>query len=543
MGAADHARHKIATHKRAQLSFDTIATGARYIAIHEDAIGMLRPTVEISRGLEQVAAVAANAREVAICQGNGTLDHFFYQMDNLSHDLVEKLHNFADTSSALATIDAGHPELVDSRLFASMQFMKVFPPGDAVRIVKAAVSGDLAELVVRVDRILTRPADKTAKPVTSVRRSIIGVWNTPIPSHAATWFADATCDPGEIVAITGGTVRNATPAGRLELHHPILQIPVDVKQSTAPSVVCKILAGVLAKFPDAGRIGVICHRCHVATVRGTGHGSTITEAMASRIAKVEHFRSGESRGSNDWFESCDLLVVLGTPRVPPSAVKSRLIQTGRVLASTRDGQWEPDYWSGVTTAGKRVTVRTLAYRDHDWHFAHRAIVRSELIQSVGRGRGLLETGIPVVVLSNECLEFPILDVTEFEPLPENQILALKAIFELSGDSRLEKSCHSQETGYDNQTLNSITLEFCCHSSVLTSLIALKLKKTRQAVLGILKGLCRRGLIEKIGQRGGWKITAGGIKLLFPPDPVPETEGAEGNAEIAAIEIDLFEGVI
>ena len=64
-------------------------------------------------------------------------------------------------------------------------------------------------------------------------------------------------------------------------------------------------------------------------------------------------------------------------------------------------------------------VRCAGYRDHDWHRAYRAIVASELIQAIGRGRAILDTGIPVLVLSNEPLGLPLID-GDFEPLTDSE---------------------------------------------------------------------------------------------------------------------------
>jgi len=536
---AEKAEHQIATHKRAQLSFEAIARGKKLIAVHEDAVGMLRPIEQVTLvGLRKLIDVAIAAHEAANFRGEWELDVFFQEMAVKAQSFIDQLEDATDTTSLLTAATAPRPPGVDFRLFKSMEELKVFPPGDTVRIVKAAVSGELAELVVRVDKVSRKPTTKDPKPEVTVYKNIIGVWDTKIPPCATTWLCDGTADFDEIATIVGGPIHNATPAGRLELQHPILQITADVKQKTAPGVVSKLLAGVLARFPDAERIGVICHRCHVATVRGTGHGSTITAAMAKRITKVEHFRSGASRGSNDWFESCDLLIVLGSPRVPPRGIKTRLIQTGRVMAAARDGKWHTDYWSGITTTGKRQIVKTLAYRDHEWYSAHRSIVRAELIQSVGRGRGVCENGIPVVVISNECLNFPILDETEFEPLTEIQVLALKAVFEFSVDSRLGKMSDSKDNTERTFFLNTITLGKMSLNPVFGTLVGLKLKITTRHADRILGALSRRDLVEKISERGGWKITEAGVKLLFPPDTTPKPPAAA-----AYLRDDLLDDVV
>ena len=532
MTEADGAAHKIATHKRAQLSLSAISRGVKFLSLHEDPVGLLRPVVEFSRGLDSLITVVTDAQNSAVLDGNGSLRHFFYQMERIAVLLAERLEDANDTEPIPMTANAGHPPAVDIKLLASMIHTNCWPPADVVRAVKAAATGDLAEIVVRVDRVF-RPAKAKAKakdkaPETSIHRNIVAVWRTDVPAHAVTWINDATADRGELTTIIGGTVHDATPKGRLEMLHPILQVPVDVKQQTAPSTVAKILAGLLLKFADRQKVGIITHRCHVAVARGTAHAARLPDALASRIVRVEHFRSGESRGSNDWLESCDMLIVLGTPRVPPAAVKNRLFVLGKVMAASRDGQWEADYWSGVTLDGKRRTIKTAAYRDHDWHASHRAIVRAELIQSAGRGRGLCENGIPVVVVSNESLNFPILEAEEIKSLTKNEISGLRAVATLSEQNSKRKS----ENAYRNKTLNSISLEFCSDKPVSTFDLAVELNKTVRYAQKILNSLLRHGLVERIGDRGGWLLTDAGKAVCLQPGPVDEKSGA-GAGEAAA----------
>jgi len=411
MEAADAAAHRIATHKRACLSLENIAEGRRYIAVHEDPTGLLRPVAEISSGLARVAEVARQAKDSARGRQDMNLYHFFWLMEEGAESLASKLQDANETTPLPIPAKIGKPAGVDAKLFAAMKSMDAYTCADPLRIVLGMAAGELAELVIRVDRIFGKGGQANV-----VRKSIIAVWQTELPGHAATWLNDATGDAAEIEAIAGRHVTDATPPGRLKQIHQAVQIPVDVKQSTAAGTVVKLLQGVLAAYPDAQRVGIITHQRHLPAIRGTAHnGPVLAESFRQRITKIEYFRNGASRGSNEWLEACDLIIVLGTPRVPPNVIKTRLIQTGRPLAAARDGEWVQDYWSGVTETSKRGTVRTSAYRDHDWHQAHRSMVRAELLQAVGRGRGICPNGLPVVVLSNEDLGLPLSELV-IEPL-------------------------------------------------------------------------------------------------------------------------------
>jgi hypothetical protein len=520
MKEASEAAHRMATHQRARLTFSAIADGCRYLAIHEDATNLVRPTAEIDAGFDKVAVVARDAKEAAWTREDVDSVHFFERMENAAYIVSEHLQQAASTASLMLPAASTAPRGVDLHLLAAMRATKTWPPADAVRIAKAAASGDLAELVLRVDTILTKGREH------ATRRSVVGVWETKIPDHAACWFCDATANADELQAVLGRPVADRTPVGQLEQLHQAVQVTTDIKKSTAPSTVLKILRGVLAAFPEAKRIGVIAHQEHLPIVRGTVKNPEhrLDESLRGRIVKTEYFRSGESRGSNHWIEECDLLVVLGTPRVPPPAVKLRLIQLGLVTAATREGGWEADWWSGKTTIGKLVTVRTSAYRDHDWYAAHCSIVRAELFQAIGRGRGICPNGVPVVVLSNEPLGLPLLDC-DIEPPGETGLRVLMEIGRLAatnpkGESKGELSA----TNPKYILLESI--------AVSTASLAGSLGMPERTIRWNLNDLLRRGLVEKIGQRGGWKLTAEGERFISP-NPQPQAAPAAADRPVLA----------
>jgi hypothetical protein len=515
MEEASEAAHRMATHQRARLTFSTIADGCKYLAIHEDATNLIRPTAEIGAGFDKVAVVARDAKEAARTREDVDSVHFFERMENAACIVSEHLQQAASTAPLILPAASTAPRGVDLHLLAAMRATKTWPPADAVRITKAAASGD-AELVLRVDPILTKGREL------AVRRSVIAVWATKIPDHAACWFCDATANADELQAVLGRPVADRTPVGQLEQLHQAVQVTTDIKKRTAPSTVLKVLRGVLAAFPEAQRIGAITHQEHLPIVRGTAKNpeQRLDESLRGRIVKTEYFRSGEGRGSNSWIDQCDLLLVVGTPRVPPPAIKLRLIQVGMVLASTREGQWEADYWSGLTTTGKRVTVRTLAYRDHDWYAAHRSIVRAELIQAIGRGRGICEEGIPVVVLSNEALGLPILEI-DVHSLSDTAVKVLHAIRQLSalipkGESPSKLSAVNPKIYYLGNGAVS--------SSEIAHFVNIKDRQT----IYLLNDLEHRGFVQRIGERKGWMLTPKGEGFIST-GPTTEEPGAASLA--------------
>lgn len=402
MADADAAPHRVATHRRAALSFESIARGRKYIAIHEDASDLLRPMAETSAGLEKVAEVARAAKDEESRFGESTTGMtarlFFQRMEDAAHLLLDLLRTSDQTASVATPPPATPPRQHQARLYEAMTAIGIFPTAEPMRIVQALAAGELAEIIVRVDRTLA-PGRRLV-----THRAIVAVWSTAIPEKAACWIADATSRQKDIEAMAGRPVADRTPQGRLQDAHPIVQIPsLDIKRRTPPARVVAILEAALAEFASYRQVGIVIDRKHVSVVVGTNKVANLAECFRRRIVKVEHYRGGASRGSNNWIGKCDMLLVAGSPRVPPSAIRTRLIQSSWAAAAARDGRWEKDWWSGIDTTGKRHTVAAAAYRDHDWHNAHLAMVHAELLQAIGRGRTVCENGIPVVVLSNENL--------------------------------------------------------------------------------------------------------------------------------------------
>jgi hypothetical protein len=129
-------------------------------------------------------------------------------------------------------------------------------------------------------------------------------------------------------------------------------------------------------------------------------------------------------------------------------------------------------------------MKTVGYRDHDWHAAHCSVVRNEQLQADGRGRGICDAGVPVLVVSNEDLGFPLCEMA-VQPMPDAEVFVLDTMKRLCG------------------TFPNITIiEKVPHSS--TS-IATEAGLDRRRVIRILNALLARGLVQKIERRGGWAL--------------------------------------
>jgi hypothetical protein len=260
----------------------------------------------------------------------------------------------------------------------------------------------------------------------------------------------------------------------------------------------------MTRFLAAEKIGVILHHEHAPAVCGTAKtGLVLSEQERKRVVKVDYFRSGTSRGSNDWITECDLLIVLGTPRVPPHVIKSRLIGCGLVAAADREPKFGWDYWSGVTVDSNRITVRGHGYRDRAWQAAYRSVVAAELRQAAGRGRATCDHGIPVVIVSNESLGFDLLCDGDGLALSEGELGVFHALQVLSEQNPKEVDGQqegAEPAGASEQNSKIYNLEFCSVSSVA---VAGEVGVSDRLVRRHLAMLESRNLVRRIGSRGGW----------------------------------------
>ena len=97
LASAYASAHRIATHQRARFNMKGLAKGRRFVAIHESQTDLIRPVVEISSGLQQVARVARVAKDSREA-GNMSLYHLFFRMEETSLWLLEKLEQAESTT-------------------------------------------------------------------------------------------------------------------------------------------------------------------------------------------------------------------------------------------------------------------------------------------------------------------------------------------------------------------------------------------------------------------------------------------------------------
>jgi hypothetical protein len=406
----------IATHARGSFQGLSDLVGDRgYLAVHEDPSDLLRPVLAVD---------LADLRSVAECLEFGTTKDPFILgsngkpgVDDLTHAALLLADRVCTRLVAtLETAEKSGPVDLVERIELSGTFKRCLlhvmgrgrrsgfvgriPGGGAWRLLLGAVdSVDRADVSVLVEKL----------PDGSTVRKLVAVWRRTVPGNCVTWFADGTSNAAGLEALLPGVkVIDATPAGRLPVRQRAVQVSVDLtrragesakKTKSGRSPVLDLVAAVLGDNPDRSRVGIITHQPHVAELEQFRDQAG---PLGSRIQRVEYFGSGAERSDNSWSKDCDLVLVLGTPRPGGAAVRQALLVAGEYeAAAVENPQWGPLVWRGLREDGEAVSVIGRGYQDPVWQAAYRSLVRSVLVQSIGRGRGLLETGVPVVVVSTE----------------------------------------------------------------------------------------------------------------------------------------------
>jgi hypothetical protein len=400
--AARKARHAVATQARGTVELGKMlgetCAGNTVLSVHEAPLDVLRPSFVTGRPLLAVDLVARQAEDVASRGGRRKDAGFYGRMARVAKRLDGALNGSNEPCEVdLPEADRHEPPNLHDDLNEACQAL-ASPPGETMRLVLAACLGQLSGLYVSVDEL-------PAKDGIKLNRTLVGVSKCELPPDVTVWLNDATATAAEIETVMGCTVRDLTPTGRLPFHHPVVQIiPTrDVTKATQPATALPILRGVLHDIPQR-RVGLLTHwELHEKLP------AMLEEQLQARIVRTGYFGGGFSRGSNVWIEDCDALIILGTPRVGSGAIRLHLLRLGKAKAAALSREatgWGLDWWGGRRKSGSRVTVRCWHYRNHDWHAAYCSIVRAELVQAIGRGRGVLEKGIPVYVVSTENLAPP-----------------------------------------------------------------------------------------------------------------------------------------
>ena len=404
----------IICHKRAAKQFVTLAEGRQYAAVHENAEDLIRPTLEVwPDDLGRVAEVCSEARHREQDRREPDLE----LIDGLA--LMENNATDLENSAKVAT-ETGRPKTLPRSMEPPAQWelkvwravhavidskrRKQLPDQAAMQLIAGLAFGAVRNLAFQIDH----PGGSDEPRV-----QLIGTEQTTLPGHLPIWFCDATGRAELLGDLAGQVVHDKTPAGSLANQKSVLQIDWDLTRSgfthpdpkrkaAAADTAAGMLMGILAAHPEAERVGLISHRPVIEEL--FSKRSPLDEQNRDRIHRKEYFGGKLMRGSNNWQE-CDLLIVLGTPRVNPGSIKTRLIRAGKMTAAAdpNEGTWGKRRWVGRSTDGTKRVIEGLGYADPTWRQAHEDIVRAALIQALGRARSILESGLPAIAVTTEPL--------------------------------------------------------------------------------------------------------------------------------------------
>jgi hypothetical protein len=501
------ARHSVCTHARASSSaFDAIGDRS-LVFIHENCIDLLRPTVRVADArrsrIEPSLADLLFVRQLAqhaLALVSGWKDQEKIDFFAVLHQATEELANYLqpkpeappdqqEKRAVRLPLRQPHPRPkgCDFVLFRAMETVGVRPHGNALQLCQGHACGELHDLALVNDEFFAKGGPKR------LQRALVGVWRVDPPAHARIWFEDATGNLEILSRLVGRPIQDCTPQGQLQYAVPPVQFPDDVTRRTSGNIVRGMIRGLLTLQPDARKVGIITHKCHVPEIE------RLEPFWKDRLLRLDYFGSGNDRGSNAWLD-CDLLVILGTPRVPPSAVRERLVQIGNLETAALDGQWGVKTWQGRDLLGEKVVVRGSGYKNPAWQEAHETLVADALRQALGRGRGLLTEGITVIVVSNERLGLVLAD----KPLPlvkDQEALTLQAVIELSTEN----------------ANSNILAKTVVSTSELAQHIDLGKTQTKQYLLR----LTSLGLLKRKGERGGWFLPSPNSDLGAPRHSHPD----------------------
>jgi hypothetical protein len=534
LAAVEKATVVLCTHKRAEFAgLANLSSGCTYVSIHENPISLLRPALSLSeQDLGQLQRVLNRVRKNPVfLDGSATPEVLLYQNEERAirrerqFRFVSILADAIDTlaiavQQAETTTEWRPPNTmkvptgIEWKLFLATRLAKVTFQGPAWRFALSAAAGELKSIAILVSESRFNGGGQKA-----FDSKIVWGYRDNLPRiGASTWFNDATLAQDRLEPILGRPVHDMTPGGGIELQHKRVQILRDITYRTSEHAFASYLRGILADRPQFQRVGVICLRPHVRVV------GTLGAEFSRRIVKATYFKSGDDRSSNDWHKRCDLIVVAGTPRVPPAAIATYLVQCSETEAARRQPNWGTVYWEGRTESGEAVRVESRGYQDRAWRKAHRDLVRSQLVQAVGRGRGILEAGCEVVLLSTEECGVAISDA-RLEPLNSTSSKVVETLRELS--LTFPKESYLKKV------------------SVSTREIALAVGFSEPQVRRVLAGLERRGLVQKIGERGGWAPVSPKSRRLsessIRPTAVLHESTEDGRQELPADAVNRMEG--
>lgn len=504
---ARNSNHTISTHARAESTDFSLFKDKEIVFVHENPLSLLRPCVEVEnlKYFEDLLIICKYARKVVIPFNDPSAIEFLNTLESGVEELIDILANdqfFKDYESSSQNDGEKLPKIKclpcrekasfydngDYILHRAMTDFKKYSNPNALHLAIGYSFGRLKSLFAKVEDYRGRGGK------IHFCNFLVGFWKTEIPDQLI-WFEDGSFSAKMVQDLTGVNVVDKTPVGKVKNQiEPIQFTQKDITQNTTSETLKSIVRGLLAKYNHCKNVGLICHKCHVPEIE------SLSSYWKNRIRKVSYFHSGEDRASNEWL-NCDLLMVLGTPRVPPSATRNLLLSFGKIDAAKFDSDFVSFGWKGQNEKGEIIDVVGRKYLDPDWDWANSLLVKETLNQSIGRARSITPEAIPVVLVSTESLGL-ILSSDNFQEINQSDDSTLRVVLTATSTSDLEdgaiKLC---EESPNRDILGDSSYKIVTSKEVHEYFPKESLRNTQLR----LAKLVQIGLLEKIKDRKGYRI--------------------------------------
>ena len=510
---ARNSKHTIATHARTEATDFSLFKDKEIVFVHENPLSLLRPCVEVEniKHFEDLLIICKYARKVAISWNDALAIEFLNILESGVEELIDIFANdqfFKEYESSSKNDRKNLPKIKflpcrekesfyingDYILHRGMTDCKKYSNQNALQLAIGYSFGRLKSLFAKVEEY------RVAGGQINVRNFLVGFWQTELPNQTI-WFEDGSSDLKMLETLTGLPVTDQTPIGKIKNQiEPIQFTQKDITKSTLPSTVRSIVRGLLAKYNHCKNVGIICHKCHVSEIE------SLSSYWKNRIRKVSYFHSGEDRASNDWL-NCDLLVVLGTPRVPPSAVRNLLLAFGKIEAAKYDSAFVSFSWNGMNEKGDFVEVIGKKYLNSDWDWANSLLVKETLRQTIGRARSITPEAIPVVLISTEPLDL-IISADNFQVVNDEEDATLRVVLPaISPSGSGEGTIDSSDRISNRSTLGELSLGFFSSKELNKHFPKESLRNVQRRLAKLVK----IGLLVRTKDKKGFTINCRNLK--------------------------------
>jgi hypothetical protein len=535
---AKAAEVRFACHAQGAQDLSQVAAGRDALIIDEDAIGALVRHVVVRPkhllAVLRVLRVSAKARPKLCDDETQLLLDLFSQATERLLAGVRKSRQAGATridTSGLQVPDEAQQVRWGCKLWRLLGHTgQAAPPKDAISLLLDVITGRISEIWCTHDLHNDGHWD----------RQLVGIQRHRVP-HKLVVALDATADAAtleRVIRASGTTwtrsllhsVQVMDPEGRAPAAHEARRIvPAggDVICTSRPERCTEVLRGLLERIPG-DRLGLITHGSQLDAMVGgpdAEGGGLLDDHEMARLAKVAGHHTKHVRGSNAWMAGADqaaldAVLVIGSPNLPWSQVRLRLLLTGAFeAAALPDGGWVKHEVLSTTPDGETVKNTTMAHTHPEWQEARRQLVHAALLQAVGRARHTIqEGGCRVYCVTTEPMPGMLTDPVPLDPIDEQTHYLVQ---EVAGLAKGAENALPQkaESGLDGSTFSKvkhpkyssafITFDPCTAVTISTGDLHTRMAQVGWSESTTKRALARAALLGMLSQpaRGMWALPA------------------------------------